>query len=111
MPVRNTARLLSAAASVNATLVESSECVVKRVTGYNAAATAVYLKLYDKASAPTASDTPRKTLYLPAETAFVLDMDDVFGNGLGYRLTTDNADGGTTALSAGDILGLNIDYD
>ena len=112
MPVTNTARLLSAAASVNSTLVKNHGGTVKRVIGYNAAATAVYLKLYDKKTAPTVgTDTPRKTLYLPAETAFVIDMDDYFGNGIGFGLTTAGADNSTAALTAGDILGLNIDYD
>lgn len=110
MRVTNTARLLSAAASVNATLVSSTGVIVGRVTGYNARASAVYLKLYDKASAPAETDTPRKTLYLPASSAFALDMEDVFGNGLGYRLTTAGADNSTAALTAADILALNIDY-
>jgi hypothetical protein len=110
MAVNNTARLLSAAASVNATLVSNQPVTLKRISGYNASAAVVYLKLYDKASAPAETDTPRKTLALPAETAFCLDQDDLFGTGLGYRLTTASADNSTAAVAAGDIVGLNIDY-
>jgi hypothetical protein len=106
-----TARLLSAAATTNATSVKASNGIVKRVTGYNAKASAVYLKLYDKATAPTVgTDTPRKTLYLPASTAFVLDMDDYYGSGIAFAITGAAADADTTALVAGDVLGLNIDY-
>ena len=107
---QRTARLLSAAASDNATLVKSTSGTVKRIAGYNAKASAVYLKLYDKSSAPTSADTPRKTYYLPASTAFALDMDDFYGSGIGYRITTGSADNDTGVLVAGDILGLNIDY-
>ena len=60
--------------------------------------------------APTSADTPELSVYLPATTAFSLDFDYAFDLGLGYRLTTDVADAGTTALTAADILGLNISY-
>ena len=106
-----TARLLTAAATTNATLVKASAGTLKRIVGYNAKASAVYLKLYDKATAPTVgTDTPRKTLYLPTATAFALDMDDYFGQGIGFAITGAAADADTTALVAGDVLGLNIDY-
>lgn len=103
-------RLLSAAASVNATLVYGDNCRLRTIVGQNAKATGVYLKLYDKATAPTQADTPEMTFYLPPSTGFTFDLDHAFENGLGYRLTTDNADAGTTALAAGDVLGLNIAY-
>ena len=112
MPVRNTARLLSAAGTTNATLVSATGVTIKRITGFNARASAVYLKLYDKATAPTVgTDTPRKTLYIPASLAFSFEMDDFFGTGLGYGMTTAGADNSTAALTAADILALNIDYD
>ena len=106
-----TARLLSAAATTNATLVKGGQGTLKRVVGYNAKASAVYLKLYDKVTAPTVgTDTPRKTFYLPASTAFALDMDDYFSQGIGFALTGAAADADTTVLVAGDVLCLNIDY-
>lgn len=102
-------RLISAAGSVNATLVKASAGTVVRVIGYNAKASAVYLKLYNKATAPTVgTDTPAMTIYLPASGAFSIPVDCFFWTGIGFGLTTDNADNGTTALSSGDILGLNI---
>lgn len=106
-----TARLVSAAASTNATSVKAGNGSVKRITGYNAAASARYLKLYDKVSAPTVgTDTPRATFYLPAATAFSLDRDDYFGQGIAYAITGAAADNDTTALTAGDVVCLNIDY-
>lgn len=109
-PSNATGRLLSAAASDNATLVKAGNIFLSRATGYNAAAAARYLKLYDKATAPASTDVPRKTLYLPPTSAFSLDMNDFFVLGLGYRITVGSADNDTAALTAGDILGLNLDY-
>jgi hypothetical protein len=106
-----TARLLSAAASTNATSVKAANGSITRITGYCAATAGRYLKLYDKASAPTVgTDTPRKTYYLPAGTAFVFDLEDYFGQGIAFALTTGGADADTGALTAGDVLGLYVDY-
>jgi hypothetical protein len=107
-----TARLLSAASSDNATSALQRPCVIKGIQGYNAKASGVYLKIYDETTVPTSSDTPRKTLYLPATSAFSFDFSYgvELANGLGYRLTTGSADNDTGVLIAGDVLGLNIDY-
>jgi hypothetical protein len=105
-------RLLSAAASVNATIVKASAGAVKGIQGYNARATPVFLKLYNKATAPAQTDTPVKTLYIPATAAFAFDFPRgvLFAAGIGYRLTTAAADADTGALTAGDIICLNVDY-
>lgn len=111
---RKTARLLSAAASTNATLVKDGRTALKGIQGYNAAAAARYLKLYNKTSAPTVgTDTPVKTIYLPANTAFVLDFPHGydFSLGLGFAITGAAADNDTTACAAGDILCLNVDHE
>jgi len=106
-----TARLVSAAASTNATVAKAANGTLRRITGYNARGSAVYLRLYDTATAPTVGTTaPRKTIYLPTATAFHLDFDDYFGQGISYSLTTGSADNDTGAVSSGDILALNIDY-
>jgi hypothetical protein len=106
-----TTRLLSAAATTNATSVKATNGTLRRIIGYNAASGARYLKLYDKASAPTVgTDTPRKTHYLPAATGFAFDLDDYFGQGIAFALTAAAADSDTAALTAGDIVCLNIDY-
>lgn len=106
------ARLLSAAASDNATSAFVGPCALKGIQGYNAKSAAVYLKLYDKASAPAYTDTPVKTIYLPATAAFALDFTAgfQFNNGLAYRITAAVADNDNTALSAGDVLCLSLDY-
>lgn len=106
-----TARLASAAASVNNTLVKPSPGVVYRVDGYNNNAAARFLKLYDKATAPVAgTDTPRKVLRLNPTSNFSFDMAMKFSAGIGYAITTGAPDNDTGALTSGDIVQLNIDY-
>jgi len=112
-PSTSTARLLSAAASTNGANVKASAGTLKRIQGHNARLSAVYLKLYNKASTPTVgTDVPVRTVYLPASASFVFDFPEgiAFATGIGYGLTTAGADADTGALTAGDILCLNVDY-
>lgn len=109
----SSSRIISAAASTNATSAKASAGRLFNLIGQNVAASARYLKLYNKASAPTVgTDTPVATIYLPASTAFALDFPNgfYFATGLAYALTTGSADADTGALTAGDILGLNVLY-
>lgn len=110
-PAKGTARLLSADNTVNATLVKSSPGIIRHIDGFNAG-TISYLKLYDKASAPAETDTPRRTIYLTASAMFSFDFADglEFGKGIGYRITTAAADNSTAAVASGAILAMNIDY-
>lgn len=105
-------RIASAAASVNATSAKASAGTVFTISGYNAAAAVRYLKLYNKASAPTVgTDTPFVTLALPATTAFNIDLHGLqFSTGIAYGLTTGAADNNTSALTAADVVGLSITY-
>ena len=58
---------------------------------------------------PAATDTPKMTIYLPAATPFALDLGDgLFFNACSYRLTTGGADNDAGALTAGDVVGLNL---
>ena len=63
-------RLLSAAATTNATSVKATPGVVKRVIGTSKAATDRFLKFYDKATAPTVgTDVPIMTILIPPMNA------------------------------------------
>lgn len=106
------ARLLSAAATTNATSVKASAGSVFKIVGDNTAAAKKYLKLYNKASAPTVgTDTPVMTICLPASATFSIDLPALyFATGIAYAITGAAADADTTALSAGDIACLNIVY-
>ena len=108
-----TARLVSAAASTNATVVKASAGKVFTITGYNAAAALRYIKLYNKATAPTVgTDTPVFTYVLKATDSFQFTIPGgyQFASGIGFALTTGVADADTGALTAGDITALHINY-
>lgn len=113
MASRRFHRLVSSAANTNATVVWAAPVTVHHIVGYNAKASAVFLKLYQLASnfaVPDENATPLMTIYLPSASAFALDFSDglQIPVGLGYRLTTGSADNDTGAVASGDILGLNI---
>jgi hypothetical protein len=103
------------AASTNATSVKSSAGQVYSVQAFNTNAAARYLKLYNKASAPTVgTDTPVKTLLIPGNTAgtgFVINWPAgiAFSTGIAIALTTGIADSSTGAVAASEIV-VNIDY-
>lgn len=106
-------RIPSAAASTNATSAKMTPGILYSVIGFNAAAAARYLKIYDKESAPTVgTDTPKLTITLPASTAFTIDFPTPveFRAGIAYALTTGVADNDTGALTAADVTGLNVIY-
>lgn len=84
----------------------------------------IYLKLYDKASAPVVgTDIPLLTLPLTSNTiwngttqlaaplSFEFSFADIgisFKHGIGYSITKLPADADATAILAGDVTGLNI---
>lgn len=105
-------RIASSAADTNPTSAKASAGNLFHVNGYNAKASVVWLKFYRKATAPTVgTDTPFLTLPLAPSAVFKFDFDSLyFSTGIAYGLTTDAADAGTTAVLAGDILGLNVAY-
>lgn len=112
--IASTSRLVSAAASTNATNVKASAGRIYSIQLYNAATTIRYLKLYNKASSPTVgTDTPVKTIPLPPSTGMILDWANLgyyFSTGISYALTTGSGDSDTGALTAADVVGLGIDY-
>lgn len=97
-----------AGASTNATLLKG---IPGNLYGWyfeNNAAYAVFVKVYDTASAPTAgSGTPALTIMVPAgATASFFSMIPVpLANGLGFTITKLFADSDTTVLVANDVQG------
>jgi hypothetical protein len=107
-------RLVSAAASTNATVVKAAAGRVYMIRGYNAAAAVRYLKIYNKATAPTVgTDTPILTFALKPSDNFDIDFQAIgyyFATGIGFALTTGSADADTGALTAADVVGMNVIY-
>lgn len=105
-------RVTASAATNNATVAKSSEGVLLGVNGYNSNAAARYLKIYNKATAPTVgTDTPVLTIALAPTSMFNLTFPGIhFSAGISYALVTGNADSDNTAVGLGEILGLNVIY-
>lgn len=110
-----TMRKTTSAATTNATSVKASAGQVYAIQAFNVNAAVRYLKLYNKASAPTVgTDTPVKTLAIPGNTAgagFVASWPSglAFGTGIAFALTTEATDAGTTGVAVNEIT-VNIDY-
>lgn len=102
---------LISAATTNATNLKASGGNVYTIIATNTNAAVRFLKLYNKASAPTVgTDTPVMTLPIPGNTAaagFTLDtggMGIAFGTGIGYATTTGVADSDTGAVAANEVV-------
>lgn len=82
------------------------------LTNINAAVR--YVKIYDKATGPTSSDTPVLRLAVPGNAAGAggavpIPPGCVFANGISIRITTGSADNDTGAAATGDVL-VNLFY-
>lgn len=107
-------RLPAAAASTNTASIKTSAAKLASIVGYNAATTVRYLKIFNKNGAPTmGTDTPVLNLPMAPSALFTFDLADLgihLGAGLSIGITTGSADKDATAVSANDIVGLNIIY-
>ena len=98
------ARLVSAA-TTNATVAKASRGRLFGWYASNVNAAARYLKIYDKATAPTVgTDVPVLTIMLPIGGNAAHDLGEgiVFSTGIGFALTTGVADNDTGAISAAE---------
>ena len=104
---------LISAATTNATSVKASAGQVGYAMVTNTNAAARFLKLYNKASAPTVgTDTPVHTFLIPGNTSgftinFGLGVE--FTTGIAFALTTGVADSDTAAVAANEII-VNLGY-
>lgn len=103
-----TASRINAAASTNATSLKASAGQLYTIDVFNAAAYNVFLKLYNKASAPTVgTDTPVMTIPIQAGGGYskTWPMGFSFATGIAYAITKLQADSDTTVVVAGDLTG------
>lgn len=106
-------RLSSSAATVNATLVKAASARLFKITGTNKAATDLYLKLFNKATAPVpGTDFPFWVETLEASSSFEMAFPSALylSNGLGYAIMGGAGDLDATAIAAGDIVTMNVAY-
>jgi hypothetical protein len=108
--------LPSAAATINATVVKASAGRLYKIKGYNAAAAIRYLKFWNKATTPApATDTALIMFNYPLKASDQFDIDltpigFAFSTGIGYTISTGSANADATAVTAADIVGLNVMY-
>lgn len=97
-PVAASAFAVTTAATTNATSVKTSAGSLYEVSISNVTATAIFVKFYNKASAPTVgTDVPILTLSVPATTTLALPFGAV-----GKRFSTGIALAATAAALATD---------
>ena len=96
------------AANTNSTLMHSGWTTVIGITVINTTATVYYLKLYNKATAPTCgTDTPVQVYAVPASTSgngFTTSVPIGFPLGAGFCLTGGIADNDTSNAATGITL-------
>lgn len=103
--------ILNSAASTNEALILTGTSGLQAFYATNTGATAAFVKLYNKATAPVSSDIPAMILAVPAAVSGVPGVCTLpigfsgfrFALGLGIRVTGGVADNDTTAVAAGQV--------
>lgn len=96
---------------ITGSIVKANAGGIFNLSVSNSNAAARFLKLYNKATAPTASDTPVRTYYLAPLSARDISVPDGLGFdvGISLRASTLVADSDNTAPSTNDVI-VNIGY-
>ena len=101
-----TTSTLNSAATTNATNLKASAGAVYGLYIMNTSAATKYVRLFNKASAPTpGTDTPIMVIAVPATSSKEVDipLGIVFSTGIGYTITNAAAVLDATAVAAGDV--------
>lgn len=100
-------------ATTNAAVIKASAGNIRRLVVTNTTTTARFLKLYNKATAPTVgTDVPTSIITVPAKGTVNLDCKAdglVFGTGIGIALTAAAAYTDVAAVAAGALV-VKISY-
>ena len=103
---------LTTAATTNAASIKATAGTLYNVVATNTSGAAIFLKLYNKASAPTVgTDVPIITFPVPANSVLALEMGRVgkrFATGIASAVTGAITTADTTAIAAGCLV--SIDY-
>ena len=106
-PATPTASAINSAATTNATSVKGSAGTIYNVLVSNTGASTRYVKLYNKATAPTVgTDVPLITIAVPTNGTVQANMGDLgqrFATGIGLAITSGAADSDTGAVGANEV--------
>lgn len=98
---------INSAANTNATVVKGSAGTLYNIGASNTGGAAAFIKLYNKATAPTVgTDVPVLTLVVPASGNVDFDLGPMghrFATGIGLAITNLAADTDTTAIAASQV--------
>lgn len=104
------------AATTNATSVKASAGKIHSIIAINTVGNIRYLKLYNRASAPTVgTDVPIHTIPIPANVSgagVAISFGDIglaFSTGIAFAITANVADNDATAIGANDVV-INLGY-
>ena len=105
---------LTAANTTNATVVKGTPGNVYAIQAFGLTSTVCFLKIYNKATAPTSSDTPVLVYPIPANTqgaGFCLEIraSIAFTNGISFRICAGIANSDNTAVPASSVV-VNFNY-
>lgn len=107
LPVTPTTSTVNSAASTNATSVKASAGTVWSIVASNINAAARFLKIYNKASAPTVgTDVPVLTIAIPPGGVVQIDGGSNgirLATGIAFAITTAAADSDTGAVAANEV--------
>lgn len=102
---------LTTAATTNATSVKTTSANVFEIDVSNTSATQMFLKLYNKTSAPVVgTDIPISTIPIPANSFQAFEFGRLgkrFSSGLAFALTAGIAATDTAAVAAGSYVNIN----
>lgn len=95
----------------NATVIKASKGYVGGWFLGNDLTVAVYVKLYDKATAPSSADTPVKVMRIPKLSSANVPASGKlrFLNGISFRIVKGSADNDNTGVGVGEVQ-VNTDY-
>lgn len=106
-PLAATAFSLNSAATTNATSVKATAGSLYTLNITNFSAAAKFVKLYNKATAPTVgTDVPLQTIEVAANASRQIEYGALgvrFTTGIGYAITGLQPDADATAVAAGDV--------
>lgn len=102
----STTSTVNAAATTNATNLKATAGMIYGISAMNASAAIKYVRIYNKATAPTVgTDIPILVVAIPATSSkeIVFPMGLKLATGIGYAITGAAAATDATAVAAGDV--------
>lgn len=104
----------AASSNQDSQVIKASAGQMYAMSVFNLNASIRYLKIYDKATGPTSSDTPIDRIMIPGNATGVgvgqaVAVGVAFSTGISFRLTTGIADNDANAVAANEIL-VNVKY-